>query len=84
MDDFWTIRIPSSSILCPHFRGKDNALIGSLMFRTVHHVERKSRFLRSILPCYPRCEEVRFGLLDYAAIGVTLACFIGMARILAG
>ena len=54
------------------------------MLRTIHHVERKSRFLRSILPCYPYCEEVHFGLIDYAAIGFTLACFIGIVHFLAG
>ena len=54
------------------------------MIRTIHHVERKSRFLRAILPCYPYCKEVRFGLVDYAAIGFTLACFIGIVHILAG
>jgi hypothetical protein len=54
------------------------------MLRTIHHVERKSRFLREILPCYPCCEEIRFGLIDYAAIGCTLACFIGIVRIVAG
>lgn len=54
------------------------------MFKSIHHVEKKSRFLRAILPCYPYCEEIRFGFIDYATIGFGLAGFIGMAHMLAG
>jgi len=54
------------------------------MPRTIVHLERKSRFLRALLPIYPCCQEIRFGLIDYMAIGFALACFAGMVCILAG
>ena len=53
------------------------------MPKTIAHVERKSRFLRAILPIYP-CEEICFGLIDCVTIGFALACFVGMVCVLAG
>ena len=52
------------------------------MPRTILHVERKSRFLRTLLPIYPYCQEIRFGLLDCAAISFALVCFAGSVFIL--
>ena len=54
------------------------------MPRTIVHVERKSRFLRALLPTYPCLEEIHFGLIDYLSIGFALASFAGMVCILAG
>jgi hypothetical protein len=52
------------------------------MPKTILHVERKSRFLRTLLPIYPYCQEIRFGLLDCAAIGFAFVCFAGSVFIL--
>jgi len=54
------------------------------MPKAIFHVERKSRFLRTLLSIYPCCEEIHFGLLDCLAIGFTLACFVGLICVLAG
>jgi len=54
------------------------------MPRTIVHVERKSRFLRALLPTYPCLQEIRFGPIDYLSIGFAFACFAGMVCILAG
>ena len=54
------------------------------MPKNIAHVERKSRFLRTLLPIYPFCQEVRFGLIDCVTIGFALACFVGLICVLAG
>jgi len=54
------------------------------MPKSILHVERKSRFLRALLPIYPFCQEVRFGMVDCVSIVFALACFIGLICVLAG
>ena len=46
-------------------------------------MEKKSRFLRALLPIYPFCQEIRFGLIDCVTIGFALACFAGLICVLA-
>jgi hypothetical protein len=69
--------------LAGNLLGMTRALIRQ-MPRTIVHVERKSRFLRALLPTYPCLQEIRFGLIDYLSIGFAFACFVGMVCVLAG
>ena len=41
------------------------------------HVERKSRFLRALVPINP-CEDIRFGMIDCIGIGFFILCFLGV------
>lgn len=59
-------------------------LFDRCMPKNIAHVERKSRFLRTLLPIYPCREEIRFGLVDCVSIGFALACFVGLICVLAG
>jgi hypothetical protein len=68
----------------PSFPWQGFCFCGLVMPRTIVHVERKSRFLRALLPTYPCMEEIRFGLVDYLSIGFALAGFAGMVCVLAG
>ncbi len=47
-------------------------------------MEKKSRFLRALLPIYPFCQDIHFGLIDCVTIGFALICFIGALCVLAG
>ena len=46
------------------------------------HVEKRSRFLRSVIPICP-CERVEFGMFDCLTIAGFLASFIGLMCVLA-
>ena len=46
------------------------------------HLERRSRFLRAIMPTNP-CEEIRFGVVDCLCISAFLICFVGLVCVLA-
>jgi len=46
------------------------------------HVEKRSRFLRSVIPICP-CEHVEFGMFDCLTIAGFLASFIGLMCVLA-
>ena len=52
------------------------------MPKTIVHVERKSRFLRALVPINP-CEDIRFGMIDYLSIGFFFFCFLGLICTLA-
>jgi len=53
------------------------------MPKSIVHMEKKSRFLRALLPINPCCQEIRFGLTDCVAIGFAFACFAGLICVLA-
>ena len=52
------------------------------MPKIIVHLERKSRFLRTLVPINP-CEDIRFGMIDYLSIGFFLVCFLGLIFTLA-
>jgi len=52
------------------------------MTRPVVHLERKSRFLGTLVPINP-CEDIHFGMIDCISIAVFLFCFFGMICTLA-
>ena len=52
------------------------------MTKPIVHVERKSRFLQTLLPINP-CEDIHFGMIDCLCIGAVLICFLGLIQALA-
>jgi len=52
------------------------------MTKPVVHMERKSRFLGTLVPINP-CEDIHFGMIDCISIAVFFFCFFGMICTLA-
>ena len=81
MSDSGTIRHWASAVYPEKFLAKVMLYIFE-MTKPIVHVERKSRFLRTLLPINP-CEDVHFGMIDCICIMVLIACFSGLIYTLA-
>ena len=56
--------------------------IKTSMSKIVTHVEKRSRFLRAVSPINP-ADEIQFGLVDCASIGIFFFCLFGLIAELA-
>jgi hypothetical protein len=81
--DSGTIRVTINSVSSSLSGWQGICCVFLKMPKTILHVERKSRFLRALVPINP-CEDIRFGVIDYLSIGFFLVCFLGLIFTLAG